>query len=197
MSRKWAYRLPMTSLKSSLKEVIYSTFTTNLMVYPARSMYWWSEIVSITLYGTFWWYTMHFCQLPSYFIPVLIVYGKPVGWLIVKCFLCSKSILVWSAFNWSKIGQCIPNDKHFSVVFSHQCQYGQHNIYILATGNFSCPDVLIALTSPKSQLATFKLTFGGQSHSLMFPPGSYPYTISNGEEGCNITLLAVGQRSCW
>ena len=68
-------------------------------------------------------------------------------------------------------------------------------LLLSATTALSCPDALVALTSPQSQLATFQLTFGGETHSLMLPLGRYPYNIKTNNEMCNITMIAEGKSS--
>ena len=68
-------------------------------------------------------------------------------------------------------------------------------LLLSATTALSCPDALVALTSPQSQLATFQLTFGGETHSLMLSLGRYPYNIKTDNEMCNITMIAEGKSS--
>jgi hypothetical protein len=56
-----------------------------------------------------------------------------------------------------------------------------------------CPDVIAKVISPKTKLATFRLSFRERAHTLKLPVGRYPYTIDNGLRLCNITLVAKGE----
>lgn len=57
----------------------------------------------------------------------------------------------------------------------------------------TCPEKVVALTSPESSLASFKLQFGDQKHVIRLPLGRYSYSMKSSNKDCNISLLAEGK----